>query len=113
VVTTDAVTTPVTSSGNSPNMATNGHRSNSDDDLVTNSGNGSKAFSSKAFKSLVTTVTTISNNKNLKIGDRVRVKGTEIEGEITGWTKNRAEAWLQLDHGEITENYASKDLILV
>ena len=113
VVTTDVVTTLVTSSGNSPEMATNGRHSDIGGDTVIFSGNSTKALSSKAFVPLVTTVTTISNNKNLKIGDRVQVNGTEIEGEITGWTKNRAEAWLQLDDGEITKNYASKDLMLV
>jgi Protein of unknown function (DUF3987) len=113
VVTTDAVTTAVTSSGNSPNMAINGRHSNIGSDTVISNGNSTKALSSKAFIPLVTTVTTISDNKNLKIGNRVGVKGTKIEGEIAGWTKNRAEAWLQLDDGAITENYASKDLVLV
>ncbi len=112
VVTTEVVTTAVTTAGNSPNMATNGRHSDISGDTVTNSGNSIKSLSSKASSPSVTTVTTISNNKNLKIGDRVRVKGTEIEGEIAGWTKNRAEAWLQLDDGEITKNYASKDLVL-
>ena len=110
-VVTTPVTTPVTTAGNSPNMAINGHHSDSDDNTVISSGNSTKAFSSKVCKPLVTTVTTIYDNKNLRIGDRVRVNGTEIEGEIAGWTKNRAEAWLQLDDGEITKNYASKDLI--
>ena len=110
---TAVVNTPVTSSGNSLNLAINGHHSDIGGDTVTSSGNSTKALSSKAFSPLVTTVTTIYNNKNLKIGNRVRVKGTEIEGEIAGWTKNRGEAWLQLDDGEITKNYASRDLVLV
>ena len=113
VVTAAVVTTPVISSGNSPNLAENGHHSDIDGDTVTSSGNSTKALSNKAFSSSVTTVTTISNNKNLKIGDRVRVKGTQIDGEIAGWTKNRAEAWLQLDDGEITKNYPSRDLVVI
>ena len=71
VVTAAVVTTPVTTAGNSPNLAENGHHSDIGGDIVTSSGNSTKALSSKAFSHLVTTVTTISNNKNLVIADRV------------------------------------------
>lgn len=49
----------------------------------------------------------INLNRTLKIGDRVCVKGTEIIGEVNGWTRNRDKCWLKFNDGSISEEYYS------
>lgn len=44
-------------------------------------------------------------SKDLEIGDRVRVTGTDTVGIVDGWTRNRSKCWLKFDDGSISEAY--------
>jgi Protein of unknown function (DUF3987) len=81
------VTKTVDDGSNKPETPLNGHHSGLVENSVTNASNNINSIDTNASSDSVTTVTTISKNLDLKIGDRVKLGGDiitveKIEGDI-------------------------------
>jgi Protein of unknown function (DUF3987) len=81
------VTKTVDNGSNKPEPTANGHHSDSTENFVTKPSNSINSMNINGFSDSVTTVTTVPNKNNLKIGDRVQMGGDiitveKIEGNI-------------------------------
>jgi Protein of unknown function (DUF3987) len=81
------VTKTVDNGSNKPEPRANSHHSGSTENFVTKPSNSSNSININGFSDSVTTVTTVSNKNNLKIGDRIQmgediITIEKIEGDI-------------------------------